>query len=91
MENGPLFGDSFDEYITRVPHGFNDDCQSHDQGCPPKSLSIRYPVIPQRSHLYSVALRSKCRTAPREPLECPQGLRFRGRKLAHAELPAQGP
>jgi len=42
--------------------------KSHDQGCPPESLSIRHPAIPECSRFCAVVLVSKCRTAPCEPL-----------------------
>ena len=63
----------------------------HDQDCSPKSQSIRYPTIPQRSLLYKVILLSKRRTAPREPFERHQGCDLRGCQLAHAQFSPQGP
>ena len=63
----------------------------HDQGCPPESLSTRYPVISKRSPLCSLVLISECRAAPREPFKRHQGRDLRRRELAHAQLPPQGP
>ena len=65
--------------------------KSHDQGCPPESLSTRCPVIPKRYPLYSLVFLSECRTASREPFKRHQGRDLRGRELAHAQLPPQGP